>query len=87
MVGIAGVVVLPLLLAVVIAAAWADEPFFYFVREWYRTIRLVTPYYFHAWKAEAREFMTYLSGRLKVWARLATKRVPVLRVAQPLLER
>ncbi len=87
MVGFACVVGLPLLLGLVLAAAWGDEPFFYFVSDWSRTIRVVAPYYLQAWKMETRQYIALTSGRLTARAKSAAKRRLVLRVSQPLLER
>ena len=69
MVGIGGVVGLPVLLGLVLAAAWADEPFFFFVSDWYRTIRVVAPHYFDAWKTETRQEIAHASCRLTALAR------------------
>ncbi len=63
------------MVALVVAAAWADEPFFYFVREWYRTIQVATPYYFDAWKTETREDIARLVWRVTARARSAPRRV------------
>ncbi len=65
---------LPLLLALVVGAAWADEPFLFFLSEWYRAIRVAAPYYYDAWKADTRQDVAWLVGRLKARARSALAR-------------
>ncbi len=73
-VGVAGVVGLPLLLALVVGAAWADEPFLFFLSEWYRSIRVAAPHFYDASKAETRQDIDWLVGRLKARARSALAR-------------
>lgn len=76
---------LPLLLALVLGAAWADEPFLFFLSEWYRAIRVAAPYYYDGRLRPVRT----LAGSLGDKRRRHGQHLPdtFLRVAQPLLMR